>query len=165
MLTYDNGILLCDDKDALIHALQASGSYIVKSENRDGMQYTPEMSRRARVIELWAALKYLGKSGIDELVLGLHERAVQFGEELRNNGFDVLNDIVFNQVLVACETEEITNKTIEYIQRSGECWVGGAKWNNKSVIRISVCSWATTKADITRSVNAFTAARDKAVQE
>ena len=63
---YDNGVLLCNDKEALIQALQASGSYIVYTENRDGMLYTPEMSRRARAIELWACLKYLGKEGVNE---------------------------------------------------------------------------------------------------
>ncbi len=72
---------------------------------------------------------------------------------------------VFNQVLVACETDEITNKTIEYIQKSGECWVGGANWNGNSVIRISVCSWATTKEDITRSVHAFVTAKNRAIQK
>ncbi len=162
---YDNGIILCSDQEALIQALQASGSYIVYSEHKDGMLFTPEMSRRARAIELWATLKYLGKSGIDELVFGLHERAVQFSLELKENGFEILNDVVFNQVLVACETDELTNKVIEHIQKSGECWVGGAKWNGGSVIRISVSSWATTKDDITRSVDAFKMARDRAIQE
>jgi len=162
---YDNGILLCNDKNALVNALQATGSYIVYSENRDGMLYTPEMSRRARVVELWAALKYLGKQGVDELVYGLHERAVQFSIELKENGFEVLNDVVFNQVLAACETDKLTKKIIPYIQKSGECWVGGAKWNGREVIRISVCSWATTKADISRSVQAFCAAKEKASQE
>lgn len=162
---YDNGIILCSDQEALIQALQASGSYIVYSEHKDGMLFTPEMSRRARAIELWATLKYLGKSGIDELVFGLHERAVQFSLELKENGFEILNDVVFNQVLVACETDELTNKVIEHIQKSGECWVGGAKWNGGAVIRISVSSWATTKDDITRSVDAFKMARDRAIQE
>ena len=128
------------------------------------MLYTPEMSRRARVIELWAALKYLGRSGVDELVLGLHQRAVQMAEELSAENFDILNQVVFNQVLVACETDEITRQTIRNIQESGECWVGGANWNEKAVIRISVCSWATTEEDISRSVRAFVAARDQAIQ-
>ncbi len=162
---YDSGILLCNDKEALITALQASGSYIVYSEHRDGMLYTPEMSRRARVVELWATLKYLGKQGIDELVYGLHERALQFSMELKEKGFIVLNDVVFNQVLVACETDELTNRVICHVQQSGECWVGGAKWDEKAVIRVSVCSWATTKEDITRSVNAFVAAKNKSIQE
>ncbi len=161
---YDNGIVLCDDKEALTHALHASGSYIVRSENRDGMFYTPEMSRRARSIELWAAMKYLGREGIDELVYGLHQRAVQFSEELQAEGFAILNDVVFNQVLVACGSDEITNQTMKFIQDSGECWVGGANWNDKAVIRISVCSWATTEEDVSRSVKAFIASRSQALE-
>ena len=157
---YDSGILLCADKEALVHALQASGAYIVYSENRDGMLYTPEMSRRARVIELWATLKYLGKSGVDELVTGLHHRAVQFSKEIQEYGFTVLNEVVFNQVIVSCETEELNNQVINNVQDSGECWVGGGKWQGKSIIRFSVCSWATTAEDITRSVAAFVAAKN-----
>jgi glutamate/tyrosine decarboxylase-like PLP-dependent enzyme len=159
---YDSGILLCNDKEALVQALQASGSYIVYTENRDGMLYTPEMSRRARAVELWACLKYLGKTGVDELVTGLHERTVQFSLELKSEGFEILNDVVFNQILVTCENADIAQKTIQYIQQSGECWVGGATWSDQAVIRVSVCSWATTEADITRSVRAFVAARTRA---
>ena len=162
---YDSGIVLCNDKEALTHALHASGSYIAYSENRDGMLYTPEMSRRARVVELWAALKYLGKEGIDELVSGFHSRAVQMAQELKTENFQILNDVVFNQVLVSCENDKITEQTMRYIEESGECWVGGAVWGGKKVIRISICSWATTEDDITRSVRAFVTARNKAVQE
>ena len=158
---YDSGIVLCRDKDALVHSLQASGSYIVYSENRDGMLYTPEMSRRARVIELWATLKYLGKTGVEELVDGLHDRAVELSQALNNHGFEILNDVVYNQVMVSCGDDETTNQTIMHIQQSGECWVGGAKWFDKAVIRVSICSWATTENDIKRSVGAFVAAREK----
>ncbi|RMF00667.1 MAG: aspartate aminotransferase family protein [Chloroflexi bacterium] len=161
---YDSGIVLCDDKEALVHALQASGAYIAYSDHKDGMLYTPEMSRRARAVELWAALKYLGKSGVDELVSGLHRRAAQFGRELQENGFTVLNDVVFNQVLVSCGDDELTRRTLKYIQQSGECWVGGSTWFDRAVIRISVCSWATTREDVSRSVRAFVAARDKAAE-
>ena len=159
---YDNGVILCRDRDALVRALQASGSYIVWGEQRDGMLFTPEMSRRARVVELWAALKYLGKSGVDDLVYGLHLRARQFADELDRQGFEILNEVVFNQVLVACDTETITTATIDNIQQSGHCWVGGTRWQQKSVLRISVCSWATTAADITASVETFVAARELA---
>lgn len=162
---YDSGIVLCNDQEALTQALHASGSYIAYSENRDGMLYTPEMSRRARAIELWAALKYLGKEGVDELVFGLHQRAVQMGQELKAEKFQILNEVVFNQVLVACDSDKITERTMRNIQESGECWVGGASWNGRAVIRISVCSWATTGDDISRSVRAFAAARNKAVEE
>jgi len=159
---YDSGIILCRDKAALVAALQASGSYIVYSDNRDGMLYTPEMSRRARATELWATIKYLGKSGIDELVSGLHARAVQMASLLRADGFEVINDVVFNQVLVACENNAVTDRTIAYLQESGECWVGGAKWRQRAVVRISVCSWATTSEDISRSAAAFAEARGRA---
>jgi glutamate/tyrosine decarboxylase-like PLP-dependent enzyme len=162
---YDSGIVLCNDKAALTHALHASGSYIAYSDSRDGMLYTPEMSRRARVVELWATLKYLGKEGVDELVFGLHRRAVQIAHELNAEKFHILNDVVFNQVLVACDSDKITEQTMRHIQASGECWVGGASWGGKTVIRISVCSWATTEDDISRSVGTFVFARDKAIQE
>jgi glutamate/tyrosine decarboxylase-like PLP-dependent enzyme len=159
---YDSGVIMCRDRDALVNALHAAGAYIVYSDNRDGMLHTPEMSRRARVFELWAALKYLGKSGIDELVYGLHERALQFAAELEQQDFEVQNDVVFNQILVSTESEAITTATIAEIQRSGECWVGGTRWRQRDVIRISVCSWATTQQDISRSVRAFVDARERA---
>ena len=158
---YDLGIALCSDRDALIQALQSSGSYMMLSEKRDGMLYTPEMSRRSRGIDLWGVLKYLGREGLDELVFGLHERAVQMSRELAAAGFTILNDVVFNQVLVSCGDDETTNRTMCYIQESGECWVGGAEWDGKAAIRVSVCSWATTEADVSRSVRAFVAARNR----
>jgi glutamate/tyrosine decarboxylase-like PLP-dependent enzyme len=153
---YDCGIVLCKDKNAIVSALHMSASYIITSEERDGMFYTPEMSRRARIVELWATMKYLGKIGINQMVFGLHQRAVQFAEEISQvDGFEVLNDVVFNQVLVSCESDELTEKTIERIQELQECWVGGSTWNSRKVIRISVCSWATTSDDISISVKSF----------
>ncbi len=159
---YDSGVIMCRDRDALVNALHASGAYIVYSDNRDGMLHTPEMSRRARVCELWAALKYLGKSGIDELVYGFHLRARQFAQELEQQDFEILNDVVFNQVLVACGSDSLTTETIKNIQQSGECWVGGTQWHQRSVIRVSVCSWATMPDDVSRSVKAFVDARELA---
>lgn len=163
---YDSGILLCRDKEALVSALQATGAYLTScyGESRDGMLYTPEMSRRARAIELWAALKYLGRSGVDELVVGLHQRAVDFANQLTDANFDILNDVVLNQVIVAPSSDDgITQQIMEAIQHSGECWVGGSLWNGKKVIRISVCSWVTSPEDISRSVQAFIKARDSII--
>ncbi len=159
---YDSGVIMCRDRDALVTALQASGAYITYSDHRDGMLHTPEMSRRSRIFELWAALKYLGRTGLDELVYGLHLRALQFARELEQQGFEILNDVVFNQVLVACENDAFTTTTIDLIQQSGECWVGGTQWQQRQVIRVSVCSWATTETDVTRSVRAFVDAREQA---
>ena len=156
---YDSGVVMCRDREALATAFSASGSYFVMSERRDGFLFTPDMSRRARVIELWATLKSLGTTGLDELVTGLHRRAVQFGREIAAKpGFEVLNDVVFNQVLVACETDELTKATMRRVQERRECWAGGSRWLGREVIRASVSSWATTEQDITRSVDSFEAA-------
>lgn len=153
---YDSGIVLCADEEAIRSALHMAGSYIVTSEQRDGMFYTPEMSRRARVVELWATLKYLGKVGIDEMIYEMHQRAVQFAKELSKIiGFTILNDVVFNQVLVQCATDPLTLKTMEYVQQLRDCWAGGSIWNERKVIRVSICSWATTAEDIRRSVKSF----------
>ncbi|MEP7196098.1 MAG: pyridoxal-dependent decarboxylase [Saprospiraceae bacterium] len=162
---YYCGIVLCKDSEALVSAFQATGSYIVYGENRDGMLYTPEMSRRARAVELWATMKYLGKQGIDELVIGLHERAKQFASELSENGFQILNDVVFNQVLVACDSDAETDETLKNLQELRDCWCGGSQWFNQRVIRISVCSWATTEEDVTRSVLSFVKARNTIEQK
>lgn len=159
---YDNGIVFCRDRNALVQSMQASGSYLIYSEQRDSMLYTPEMSRRARSIELWAALKYLGKSGADALVGLLCENARYFAVRLREAGFRVLNDVVFNQLVVACDSAEETKATLQHIQSGGVCWCGGAVWKNEPVIRISVCSWRTTHTDIDASVEAFIASRAQA---
>jgi glutamate/tyrosine decarboxylase-like PLP-dependent enzyme len=160
---YDNGIILCAEPKALVNALQLSGDYVIHSPQRDAMLFTPEMSRRAHGTELWAALKYLGKDGVDDLVCGLHDRAVQMADELRSAGFEIMNEVVFNQVMVACDTDALTTRTMEIIQASGDCWVGGSKWHGRTVIRISICSWATTKADVARTCRAFIDARAKAL--
>ncbi|MCK5097137.1 MAG: aspartate aminotransferase family protein, partial [Desulfobacteraceae bacterium] len=162
---YDCGIVLCKDEDALVSALHMTGSYIVLGDKRDGMFYTPEMSRRARIIELWATMKYLGRDGIDEMIYGLHQRAVQFAEELKSHGFEILNDVVFNQVLIHCDTDELTKKVLAKIQEMRICWCGGSQFNNKEVIRISVCSWATTSKDISISVKSFVKAKQLAEKE
>jgi len=160
---YDCGIVLCKRRSALVNSMQASASYIQYSKYRDGMLYTPEMSRRARSIELWATLKFLGKKGVGALVDALCDNARYFAEKLNENGFTVVNDVVFNQVLVKCETDDLTNATLENIQSSGCCWCGGAKWHGQPVIRISVCSWQTTPKDIDECVETFLKARERAL--
>ena len=156
---YDNGISLSADPEATVKALQNSGAYIMYSEARDGMLYTPEMSRRARAVELWAALKYLGRSGVDQLILTLHRRARQFATELAAEGFTIPNTVAFNQVMVEIGDEAATDAVIAHIRNSGEAWVGGSRWFDRPVIRISTCSWATTASDVSRTVAAFVAAR------
>ncbi|NQY23075.1 MAG: aspartate aminotransferase family protein [Campylobacteraceae bacterium] len=152
---YDNGIVLCDDEEALTHALHSSGSYIVHNENRDGMFYTPEMSKRARSIELWAAMKYLGRDGIEELINGFYERATELAYELEKESFEIVNDVVFNQIMIRYKSDDLTNKIMKYIQESGTCWLGGATWKGQNVIRISICSWVTTEEDVLVTAKIF----------
>ena len=161
---YDCGLILCKDRRALIAAMQAQGSYIQWSEdgNRDSMLYTPDMSRRARGVELWAALKSLGREGVDALVTQLCDRAQQFATALAVEGYQILNDVVFNQVAVALDNDDQTQRALSYIQDSGECWVGGAKLNDRAIIRVSICSYRTTSNDVERSVHSFAAAKEKA---
>ncbi|MEO0563766.1 MAG: pyridoxal-dependent decarboxylase, partial [Chloroflexota bacterium] len=159
---YDCGVVLCADRAALAGALQASGSYMQFSEQRDNMLYTLDMSRRARGIELWALLKNLGRSGVDAMIARLCDNATRFADGLRAAGFDVLNEVVFNQVLVACDSPDLTTATMHEIQTGGECWAGGSQWDGAPVIRVSVCSWVTTADDVDRSVQAFVDARERA---
>jgi glutamate/tyrosine decarboxylase-like PLP-dependent enzyme len=162
---YDCGIVLCRDPDALATAMQATASYIHYSDKRDPMMFVPEMSRRARSIELWAALKSLGREGIAQLVDQLHHLAITFAHSLQNRGFHIQNEVAFNQVLVACDDDAQTNATLSHVQNSGICWCGSAIWRNQPVIRISVCSYLTDEKDIEESVHAFVQARMAARQE
>ena len=150
---YDNGIILCKHKEMLVNSMHMVGSYIVLSKERDGMFYTTEMSRRARAIDLWATLKGLGRQGVSELVWELHTKAVYFAKKLEEGGLEILNDVVFNQVLVRFDSDEKTEKLIKDIQDSGVCWLGGSKWEGKSGIRISVSSYKTTYKDIDMSAS------------
>lgn len=153
---YDSGIVMCEDEEALVAALHMNAGYLVLSKERDNMFYTPEMSRRARVVELWATMKNLGVRGIGELVENLHQRAVQFATHLQQiDGFCVLNEVVFNQVIVQCENDELTDQCIQAIQQERVCWVGGSTWFGKRIIRVSVCAWTCTATDIERTLASF----------
>jgi glutamate/tyrosine decarboxylase-like PLP-dependent enzyme len=156
---YDCGVILCRDRDSLLGSMQAHGSYLPRSDQRDGMAYGPDMSRRARAVELWATLKFLGRTGVTELVEGLHERALQFARGLDDEGFRILNEVVFNQVLVAGDTPGQTEAILDRIQRGNVMWCGGTSWKGEPAIRISVCSWATTEGEVRECVGALAKAR------
>jgi glutamate/tyrosine decarboxylase-like PLP-dependent enzyme len=162
---YDCGIVLSRDREALQAAFRASAAYFQWSDERDPMRYTPSMSKRARAVELWAILRTLGREGVRRLVEQLCENARTFAGRLAAEGFLIHNEVVFNQVLVSCEDDEQTARTLTHIQAGGDCWCGGSTWRGRSVIRISVCSWATDGDDIDRSVAAFRSAREAARAE
>jgi threonine aldolase len=98
------------------------------------------------------------------LIEQLCENARSFARLLSEQGFQIHNDVVFNQVLASCDDDAQTKTTLENIQSSGECWCGGSTWHGRAVIRISVCDWATTSKEIERSVGAFVKARAMATR-
>ena len=106
-------------------------------------------------MELWAALKSLGRAGLRELVERTCSCAQRFAKGLREAGFEVLNDVVINQVLVSFGAAEVTREVIRRIQEEGTCWCGGTVWQGKTAMRISVSSWATTEADVDQSLEAI----------
>lgn len=105
---YDIGIVFCKDRKALVNAMHMTGDYIILSDDRDNMMYTPEMSRRARGVDIWAALKSLGKDGVSQLVEELHQKSKYFASELSKNGFEILNDVVFNQISLVWKDDKST---------------------------------------------------------
>ena len=161
---YDSGLILCRNREALMSAFKASASYFQWSEHRDGMNFRPSMSSRARVIELWSVLKTLGREGVERLIEQLCQNARVFARLLSEQGFQIHNEIVFNQVLASCDDDALTKAVVSKIQDSGECWCGGSTWRGKAVIRISVCDWATKPEDVERSVRAFVRAREAAAR-
>ena len=147
---YDSGVVLCRHPMVLSRALSSSASYLMTDQGRDGMMATPEMSRRARGIELWATLKFLGRQGLSELVDHFQGLAQQLKAHLETSDYKVLNEDGFNQVLIALENDTATNHALALIQASEEVWLSGANWQGKRVIRVSICNWQTESEDIAR---------------
>jgi glutamate/tyrosine decarboxylase-like PLP-dependent enzyme len=152
---YDSGVAMVRDGAALRAAMGIAAAYLEPGSRREPMHHTPEASRRARGVELWAALKSLGRSGLCALIERTCAHAQRFAQGLREEGFEVLNDVVINQVLVSFGSPEVTREAIRRIQEDGTCWCGGTVWQGKTAMRISVSCWATTDADVERSLAAM----------
>jgi glutamate/tyrosine decarboxylase-like PLP-dependent enzyme len=152
---YDCGIVLVRDAAALRAVMAISAPYVTPGALREPSQYTPEMSRRARGVELWAALRALGCDGIEALVDRSCAHARRFADGLREAGFEILNEVVINQVLVSFGSPEKTRAVIERLQRDGTCWCGGTEWQGRTAMRISVSSWASSAQDIEMSLEAM----------
>jgi glutamate/tyrosine decarboxylase-like PLP-dependent enzyme len=153
---YDSGIAMVRDSGALRRAMSISASYYPEpSPSREPMQWGPESSRRARAIEIWAALRSLGTSGVADLIDRTCRHAQAFAQGFREAGYQVLNDIVLNQVLVSFGDDEATRRIIDAIQSEGTCWCGGTVWKGRRAMRVSVCSWATTESDVAQSLEAM----------
>lgn len=156
---YDNGIAFVRSREALLGAMSISGAYLLLGERRDAINLTPDSSRRARAVDIWAALRFLGRSGVSQLVERNCRQARWLAAQLASAGCVILNEVVLNQVVVSFGDDEQTERVIAAVQAGGECWCGGTKWQGRQAMRISVSSWATTQRDLERALAAILAAR------
>ncbi len=152
---YDSGVVFVRDKESLFTAMSAAAAYLPSDAVREPFQYVPEMSRQARAIPVWAALKSLGTKGLAELIERNCRHAMQFADTLTKAGFTVLNDVVLNQVLVSFGDAAITQQVIKQVQDEGVCWCGGTVWQGKTAMRISVSNWSTTHEDVQQSLQSI----------
>jgi glutamate/tyrosine decarboxylase-like PLP-dependent enzyme len=153
---YDCGLAFVRDPRALQAAMAITAEYLpTESDHRVPADYTPELSRRARGVEVWAALRALGRDGVADLIERNCAQARRFAMKLSAAGFEILNDVVLNQVLVSFGSADRTKRVIEALQAEGTCWAGVTVWQGRTAIRLSVSSWATTDEDVDRSVDAM----------
>lgn len=149
---YDSGLAFVRRPEHLVAAMAGHAAYLSESEAREPWHTTPEMSRRARGVEVWAALRSLGRRGLAELLERCCALARRFATGARELGFEVRNDVVLNQVLVDLGGEEETAAALDHLQREGTFWAGGTRWRGAAPMRVSFSSWATGEEDVDRSL-------------
>ena len=154
-MPYDSGLVFCRHAAALRGAMTVTAAYLPAGTQREPCHYVPELSRRARGIDVWTALATLGRDGLAAMIERTCRHARRFADGLAAAGHEVLNEVELNQVLVAFGTPEETRRVIEGIQADGTCWCGGTEWQGRTAMRISVSSWATTEADVDISLAAM----------
>jgi glutamate/tyrosine decarboxylase-like PLP-dependent enzyme len=156
---YDSGLAIVAHPAPHRASMSLHASYLIRGEDEErvGMDWVPESSRRGRVIPLYALLRALGRKGIQDMVSRNCSLARRMAAALTtHSGVSVLNDVVLNQVLVRFgDSDQTTRRVIARVQADGTCWVGGARWKGVDVMRISVSNWSTTETDIDRSAEAI----------
>ncbi len=159
---YDCGYVFCAHPAPHAASMSFTAAYLTghgQSGLRAPSDYVPESSRRARGFATWAALRQLGRSGVAGLVERCCALSRRFADQLGAlEGVTIANDVVLNQVLVDFGDAQRTDRVVERVQRSGECWMGSTTWHGRRLMRISVSSWRTTEEDVDRSVAAVLAA-------
>lgn len=145
---YDCGIAFVRDPKALRAAMSITGDYLLLGQHRDAIDLTPDSSRRARGVDVWAAICQLGRSGLAGMIDRHCDQAKWLADQLALARVEVLNEVVLNQVVVAFGDDERTRRVIAALQQAGDCWCGGTRWRGREAMRISVSSWATTQDDL-----------------
>ena len=152
---YDSGLSFVRHPEALRKTMLVSAAYLPEGDRRNPFDYTPDSSRKARGVEVWAALASLGRSGVSDLIDRTCDFAHRFAEGLEDAGFEILNDVVLNQVLVDFGGDQKTRSVIADLQADGTCWCGPTVWQGRTAMRISVSSWMTTSEDVEVSLAAM----------
>ncbi|HEU4520840.1 MAG TPA: pyridoxal-dependent decarboxylase, partial [Thermoanaerobaculia bacterium] len=156
---YDCGVAIVRDTQAHRAAMTSSAAYLQQTTGveRDNIDWSPEFSQRARAATVYAALRTLGRNGVEALVDRCCAHAERFAKILsRHRRVKILNDVTLNQVLVRFgESDELTRATIARVQQEGTCWLGGTTWHGLAAMRISVSHWATSEEDVDRSAEAI----------
>jgi glutamate/tyrosine decarboxylase-like PLP-dependent enzyme len=153
---YDAGLALVREPSTLEKVMSVSASYLPEGQiGLDPGMYTPELSRRARGVPTYAMLRSLGRSGLIELIDRTAHLAQLFASRLEAAGFEILNDVVLNQVLVSFGSPEETNRIIDAVVAEGEMYAGPTVWQGRHAMRISVSGYSTTEEDIDRSMAAI----------
>ena len=157
---YDSGIVLCRHPESHRASMTIAASYLIMDEGgrqvRDQMDWVPEFSRRARGFAVYAALRSLGRRGLEELVERCCDGASRFARAIAElDGAEVLNEVVLNQVLFRFDSDERTDEVLRLVQEDGRVWMGGTTWDGRRAIRLSVSNWQTGNAEIDLAVGAF----------
>jgi glutamate/tyrosine decarboxylase-like PLP-dependent enzyme len=152
---YDSGFAFVRDPEPLRAAMGLTAAYLPDSMMSEPAAHAPELSRRARGVEAWAVLRTLGRSGLADLVERDCRHAARFAQGLADAGYEILNDVVLNQVLVSFGDEDKTRRVVAAIQEDGTCWAGITVWQGRTAMRISVSGWSTTEEDVERSLAAM----------
>ena len=156
---YDCGVAIVRHADDHRGAMTAHAAYLIQAggAERDAVDWVPEFSRRARGVPVYATLRTLGRDGVEDLVDRCSARAKQMAERLgAEEGVQVLNDVVLNQVLVRFGNDDATTRAVVAgVQDDGTCWLSGTTWHGIAAMRISVSNWATSEEDAATSVDAI----------
>jgi glutamate/tyrosine decarboxylase-like PLP-dependent enzyme len=160
---YDSGLVFIANPAAHRAAMSLSAEYLIRTPNepREPMDWTPEASRRARGFAVYAALRSLGRRGVEDLLDRCCRLARRFADRLRaDSGIEILNDVVLNQVLVRAkpasgDADAATRAALARVQAERICWLGGTRWHGMDAMRISVSNWSTTEEDVDRSAESI----------
>lgn len=158
---YDCGIAIVRDASALRSAMGLHTSYLIQDPEGPGdpFEKVPELSRRARGVPVWAALKNLGRDGVAAQVRGLAAAASNIAAGLAGlDGVEVLNDVGYTQVCVAFGDDDTTRAVTARIIADGKVWMSGSRWRDRDVLRVSVSNWQTAGEEVDTAVAAVASA-------